>query len=573
MSRRPSDILRRDCESSQTCDNACNYIVFGTEISGLSFANRLDRNGISKPITALTQGGNRTDNEGILSPNYIVSNVKNALQNLQPLTVQFVNASDASDFEELSEITGPLDLTDTRTITYYVPTGVIGGTLGQYMFQRVGRWEYPVSGQSSLRVLQYIRQYATPVCFNRAEARWASRLSDVMGIPLVNSPVGRGPGILDHNEVFLKEIGSMCDSFDGRNSSDLYSVDTGDGIASRLVREIGLELYHRVQAKGIDVRSSVRNIMFERGSSSGLFNVTIDNRSTYPDSKIAFKINPFLKLRIAAIGGLGIISEMIPSEYRLVIPFPVNSAGLRNSEFVSRLMYTYGGNSWMNSYNWSDDSSCGGCSDYSRKSSCGCRRSDVSSRCSCGSTGNTGSTGCTGIDFTNITPGADLVYAYLGFSSGNPFACNRSVNSNSTQATWNIQAYVTSDDLYTTSQSGNFSQNGSLFLVVDGQNTANRRLITFDPEGDQLNVRFNNDSVECNSALQFAHICSDIIYALTCLRIPPKALLKVRTTCTANGDCDAESLITNTPNRQSTLSFLVEVMTQLYGSSSSATIL
>lgn len=573
MSRRPSDKLRRDCESSQTCDNACNYIVFGGEISALSFARRLTRNGVRRPITTLTQGANRTGNEGILNTNYIVANVKNALQNLQPLTVQYVNSNDVSDFEDLSgSDNNPLDLTDTRTLTYYLPTGVIGGTLGQYMFQRAGRWEYGVSGQSLTRILQFIREYATPVGFNAAEAKWASRLSSVMGLQLVSSPVGRTPGILDHNEVFLKQIGSSVNNIDGFDSFD--ADDTDNGMSGRLIREIGLDLYRRVTSSGTEVRSSVRNIQFTRGSSSGLFNVTVDNHTTYPDSKIAFKINPLLKLRIAAIGGLGLITESIPSEYRISIPFPINSSGFKNSDFVNKLMYTYGGNSWMNSNNWNDDDECGGgCNSSSGRGPCGCHKGDKNRRCQCGNSGNSGPSGVEGIDFSQITPGADLIYAYLGFSAGNPFSCNRPANNNSNQAAWNLQAYVTSDDLYSTNPSGSFTQDGYLFLILDGQHLAHKRSVTYDPEGDEINVIFNNNAVECDSALQFATIASDVIYSLTGTRIPPKVLLRVRTTCTANGDCEAESRITNTPYRQNSMAFLHDILTVLYGASSSTTVI
>lgn len=559
MSRRPSDMLRRECDMSESCDNACNYLVFGTEIGGLSTISRLQRNGIIKPITGLTTGANKTSNPGISNPSYMVYNANNALQNLIPLTIQYINAREASDFGDTSDTNNNVpELTETRTLTYYVPNGVLAATLGGYMNQRVGRWDYELSGQTAARVLSFIHEFASSVEFNSVERIWASRLSRTLNIPLVGSPVGRGPGILDHSEIFLRRIGSNPPgSLSLVSGSSSTSGSTHNN--SVTIREIGLDLYKRVLSRGADIRSSVRNIQFEMTSTPGLFDVTIDN-TFYPNSKIALKLNPLLKLEIAAASGLDIGPDVLRSEYRFVVPFPVSGIGFANTDFVNKLPWGCQDDSWRNP----SSSSHHGCG-------CGSKGGNGwENRCRCDSSGHTGHTGFTaGIDFSQATPGPDLIYAYMGLSSDNPLGCNRSSN-NVAQVAWNIQAYVTSDDLYSKVPGGRFSQPGYLLLIVDGQSLVNKRKISYDTDGNEINVIFNNNFVEYNTALEFATIVSNILYTVTGVKIPPKLLLRVNTTCIPSGECESGSLVSLTPEAQSSMTFWTGDIAVLYGSNSSA---
>lgn len=563
MSKRPSANLRKDCNNAQSCDKACNYLVMGAELAGLAFARRLNRNNVRGQISVITQGGNRTSNEGISRPSYPVINLSNAKQNLAPIIIQHINARDASDSETSDSDFVPFDLTETRTTTHYVPTGVIGGTLGSYMITRVGRWDYELSGQTLVRIFQFLREFAVPVEFNTPNKQWAKRVAKLNNIPLVSGALGVGPGILDHTEIFLKPTNILGDPFNIDGLSMVQSSDntdteyslSSDNESNGFIREIGLSLYRRVVESNINVKSSARNIQLSRTNTPGLFDVTVDNVK-YPNSKISFKLNPLLKLKLASRSGLGRATETIPAEYRIKIPIPANGRGFSNSDFYNKLWKQF-------KCMWSDSTE-----------SCGCKspKSDI---CYCDtSDSGTGSSESinSGIDFSSVTPDADLIYANIGFTMDSPVGCNRTLRNNNNKPRWNIQSYITSEDIYDLSPGGSFSQDGSLFLIVDGQDLANRRRITYDTNGDEVNLFFNSNITERASVNEFATIASNIILSVTGVKIPPKALYKTQTVCSTSGECDIGSLITNTPDRQSNMAFFLETVALLYNNNSTITI-
>lgn len=568
MSARPSDKYRTTCDVADDCDLACNYIVLGAEIAGLSFARRLSRNGINKPITIITQGANRTQAPRITNLSYPVINARNAKENLLPITVQYSNVGEDDDDNDSSYVEDfgfRFDLAKNKTDTYFAPTGVIGATLGSYMINRIGRWDYELSGRAAARVANFLRNFATTVDFNAPNREWARRLSATLNIPLVSHAVGPGPGILDHIEIFMKPVGGLGGAGDFiEDGIGFRSTSTGNSY----IREIGLDLYRNTIDRGVDIQPNLRNFLVERTNTPGLFNITA-NGITYPRSKIAFKMNPLLKLQIASIGNLDIVADDIRTEYRFVAPIPINGTVFPGN--------TYSRRCWLTSGMKTDDYNCG-CS--SKSSNCGSSESGIYNpvrdwcginRCRCDPISPTGGTGyTTGIDFSNVEPYPDLIYGYLGFSMGNPNGCNTSFTTNGSAAKlhWNVQTYLTSEDLYETSQEGRFSQPGSLLLVVDAQHLTSRRRISFDNEGNQVNIRYNRQIVEARAAFEFATIVSNILYTLTAVRYDPKALLRVNNVCTPDGECTANPSISITPNRQSTMSFWTNTIGLLYNSGS-----
>lgn len=569
MSGRPSDKFATTCDIAQDCDEACNYIVFGAEIAGLSFARRLDRNGVNRPITIITQGANRTFNPQISNLSYPVFNARNAKENLLPITVHY--HSDRDDNVDGEGLNVRFDLTRNKTDTYFAPNGVIGATLGSYMINRVGRWNYEISGRAAARVIAFMRTFSSSFDFNGPNRAWVQRLSDTFNIPLVSNVLGPGPGILDHLEVFMRPIGGL-----GTNNfidDDGIFKSTSNG--NNFIREIGLDIYRSTIDRGIDVQPNLRNFTLERSNVNGLFNVTA-NGVTYPNSKIAFKMNPLLKLQIASIGNLDIIADDIRTEYRFVAPIPINGTVFANNNrqswLSSGIQNTNNGGCGCSSVGNSTEGY--GCSSMGNsRSGCWTRGNDWTGakRCQCNTNNQGNNPGyTTGIDFSQVQPYPDLVYGYAGFSMGNPMGCDNAFTKDGAGAKlhWNIQTYLTSEDLYETSQEGRFSQPGTLLLVVDGQHLTSRRKISFDNEGNQVNVQYNRNIIECRAALEFATIVSNILYTLTAVKYDPKALLKVNSVCTPEGECSQNPAISITPNRQSTLSFWTNTIGLLYNSGS-----
>lgn len=533
---RPSNLFRKSCDNSQNCQDVCNYIVIGGGIASVLYIRRLIRNGVNKPIIMISAGANRTNTDGILRPDFPVKNVRHALNNLSTVQVEFSNSdssgTDCGNFDDRMENS----LTEGKVISQNLPFGIIGDTLGNYMTMGVGPWLTSVPGQASRRIQQLIEEFATSVSHSDVEAEWACRVSSLLNIPEISDVSSRSPGVLNHNILFLK--------------SDSRGV----------IREIGLAAYERIlRNSNVSVLPNSRNISFKNGTSQGLYDITIDNK-TYPNSKIAWKNNIISYLSIANVGGIRTGAVSVPTPYRAVIPIPISGAGFNTSDFYNRIMSNRNN---FNGFRGRERERERERRDYNH---CGCE--GVNNNCPCDN--NYPPIFTNGINLSNIVPREDLVYAYLAMSVDNPN--QNGCNNNSTtygSPQWNIQTYITSDDLYDVSTGGRYSQPGYLLLVVDGQNITHKRNATYDFDGSQINIEYNNDRVEFEVAFEFASIVSKILYALTGVEIPPIFLLSESSVCSPNGECSTISPIVNYQTRLSSMAMFIELIQILYGSETS----
>lgn len=163
------------------------------------------------------------------------------------------------------------------------------------------------------------------------------------------------------------------------------------------------------------------------------------------------------------------------------------------------------------------------------------------------------------VDLTGLPDEGDLVTTHISFSLYD-------IHSNkSSNLVWLIQCYTAVEDLSVVEPSGRYADSGKTLLIIEAICTKNRRQASYNLAEKEIQVKYNDKSVESGYMRQFAEISSNIYTAYTAQTISVDELVTDSSTCGPEGTCHDGNIVVDFPQRQSPLLTVIETVGQLYG--------
>jgi len=163
------------------------------------------------------------------------------------------------------------------------------------------------------------------------------------------------------------------------------------------------------------------------------------------------------------------------------------------------------------------------------------------------------------VDLSGLSDMGDLVTTHLTFSLQDIH------NSKSSSLVWLVQCYTAIEDLSIIEPSGRYADTGKTLLFVEAICTKNRRQASYDISDKEIQLKYNDSSVEQGYLEQFAQITAVINNAYTNGHMTADDLIQDASICTSSGTCQDANSVVDYSLRQSPLTTIIETASQLYG--------
>ena len=511
--RRPTNMARREHADVNNSANATNgHAIIGDTAAATLYAKRLLGNHVTTPISIISEGVDRTNAEGLSDVDFTADN---NLRILHYLINQKIHLITGSDNDHRSNSSDSDDTKPERIIHYRVGAGPLGDFVGAYHIPRLGPW---FTHSSNGRLEHFLSESTVKFPLTSQETQIVNRLQQIWGLHATSSITVKSPSILNVHHEFLDE---HEDSF---------------------VRELFLDEYNRVnQAKTVDYITEATDLKFTPVSgASGLYNITGNNVSL-TSVRLNWKTDSFTFLRLATNGGLRVAPLLLPTFYRAVLSIPITGTGATGSSGATGS--TVSGPSGFVCFSSSEtDRDVGG------------PITPMNAVCF------VGLTGMNGIDLSTARVTDDLITSHVTFSLYDI------ANPRHSSLAWLVQTYTTREDLSVIEQEGRYADHGRTLLIIEAISTKNKRRTSFDKAENEVQVNYNDQSVERGYLTQFALIVASIYNAYTGQLISTDHLLNNSSVCSAtSGTCHDSNMLVDYSLRQSPMVSIVELASQLYG--------
>ena len=163
------------------------------------------------------------------------------------------------------------------------------------------------------------------------------------------------------------------------------------------------------------------------------------------------------------------------------------------------------------------------------------------------------------VDLTTLGDSGDLITTHIAFSL---YDISSTKNSN---LVWLVQCYTTTEDLSVVDPAGKYADTGKTLLIVEAICTKNRRNASYNMTEKEIQLKYNDKTVESGYLNQFAQIVSNVNAAYTGTTIPVDSLISDSSTCGPSGTCHDGNIVLDFAQRQSPLVTVIETIGQLYG--------
>lgn len=546
MSKRPTNITRRNLSTAHSATNNFGYAIIGDTAAATLYAKRLLGNNVTQPISIIIEGVDRFNVEDLTDVAFAANNNKRILHYVKPEQIHMIPAGDNND--------DPDDhiIQNEQIIHYHVGVGPNGDFISAYTIPRAGPW---FTHSSNGRLERFLSESTVKSNLNSQEVEVVNRLSQIWGLNQTSSLVVKGPSILNAHYEFLQ---------------------LHDNTA---IREIFQDEYHMVnQATNVDYVTETGNLRFTgisggsgtSGMSGGLYNITANNLSLTSVRPI-WKTNPYTYLRLAGEGGLNPGQLLLPTFYRAVLSIPIGGSGASGFTGLSGCTAVASPPGYV-------CFSCTGFTGHSGISGCSATFTCGSNTCTCFcnppvtsqppggpilsplSICYVGLPGLAGINFIGVPGTEDLITSHVTFSLYDI------ANPKSSSLAWLVQAYTTPEDLSVVHPDGKYADLGRHLLIIEALSTKNKRRTSYNNAEHEIQVNYNDRLAEQGYLTQFAHIVASVYNAYTGMLIPVQSLLDEASVCSANsGTCQDANYITDYSLRQSPMISVIELASHLYG--------
>lgn len=297
MSRRPTTKIRRNASPSVSAPKG--YAVIGDSAAAVLYIKRLLGNNIATPVTLITQGVDRTSENGIRDIEFPVCKSKRILHYLRPEQIHMIPHGDVTCEDDDNDSGTDLENIDTdKVLQYYVGSGPLGDSISAYSTAYVGPW-FQHSSDNYLE--RFLNEHTIQSCLNKQESNIVNKISDFFDIPKTSSAIVKGPSVMRVHRSF-RDL-----------SGDNYR------------RELFLHQYHNInQHHNVDIASEVSNLKFEAIEGSPYFNITGSGGLNLKSVKPVWKLNPYTYLHLATKGNYDTNAELhLPSFYRARLSIPM----------------------------------------------------------------------------------------------------------------------------------------------------------------------------------------------------------------------------------------------------------
>jgi hypothetical protein len=549
LSKRPTT-LAQQALIDLTSANSFGYAIIGDTVAATLYAKRLLGNGITTPITVISEGVDRTSIQDLLNVAFAAIHNRRILHHLMIERVHMVpviGSLDVIDFAPLvpaverdllalraernfaalivlaeSDLIAAIPQIE-RIIHYHVGSGPLGDFIAAYHTPRLGPW---FGSASAGHLERFLVNHTIKSALTSQEMTVVNRLQQIWGLPTTSSLVVKHPAILNVHYEFIRQID---DTFE----RELFLGDFG------LVD----------QASNSSYATEATNLKFTQVTGTTgpiLYDITANNVSLQSVRHV-FKTNPFTHLRIATSGGLHPPPFMLPTFYRAVLSIPIGGTGATGSPGVT------GGSVFVPGPPGFVCVACTGAV---------CLGTEV--KAPMGPSGTNcfiGLTGLTGVNLVGVTGTEDLITSHITFS------LHDVVNPKHSSLDWLIQAYTTVEDLSVVQQDGRFADTGRTLLIVEAVSTKNRRRATFNVAENEIQINYNDPVVENGILRQFALIVASIFNAYTGAFFSVNDLLNDTSVCSsASGICQDRNALVDYSLRESPMVTVLQLASDLYGS-------
>lgn len=174
----------------------------------------------------------------------------------------------------------------------------------------------------------------------------------------------------------------------------------------------------------------------------------------------------------------------------------------------------------------------------------------------------------TGIDLRNLDPltyplnmGDGLTTRLTLCSTDVP---NSEATSRSFTPVWNITAYTCDEDFGNTVNSGGtYAAPEQTLLIIEGISLTNRRVVSWDDIGINVNVYMNSNKAELERYNAFLLLCANIYMAYT--GVPPiLPIIGIQSVCSNTGVCSDFKPLEHTSDRESPMITVTRLLSSLY---------
>lgn len=534
MSKRPTTIARRDCVNAHNSANTYGYAIIGDTASATLYAKRLINNGVTTPISIISEGVDRSTDHDLTDVSFAANNNRCMLHYLNTEQIHMIPAGDNQNEDDDDFVSQ-----QERIIHYHVGAGPLGDSISAYHIPRLGPW---FTHSSNGHLERFLSSSTVKSALTSQEAIVVSRLQSIWGIPATSSLVVRTPSILNVHYEFLQEN------------------------ENTFMREVFLDHYHLVnQAGNADYVTEVDNLQFTPiggTAGNGLHNITADHVSLQAVRPI-WKTNPFTYLRLATEGGLTPAPVSVPTFYRAVLSIPIGGTGATG---ITGCIMVPGPTGFVCCV--AGPTGLTGFTGFTGPTgvTCTCTPTGPVCRPIGGPISPTGAicfvglTGMSGINFINVSGTEDLVTSHITLS------LHDIANPRHSGLAWLIQAYTTPEDLSVVHPDGKYSDTGRTLLIVEALSTKNKRRATYNEAENEIQLNYNDRLVENGYFRQFALIVASIYNAYTGSLISADSLIEESSVCApSSGTCHDANLVVDYALRESPMVSIMELASHLYG--------
>lgn len=509
MSIRPTTVVRQELASLTSASSPFGFAIIGDTVAATLYAKRLLNNGVTTPISIITDGVDRTNIQDLTAIDFAADNNRRILHYLETEQIHMVPSGDNQD-EADDTIVNPQA---ERIIHYHVGAGPLGDFIAAYHIPRLGPWfTHPSNGHLE----RFLTNHTVKSALTTQETTVVNRLQQIWGIPATSSLVVKHPSILNVHYEFIQQ---QDDTFQ---------------------RDLFLDDYHLVnQAGNVDYLTEVSDIKFTQvtGTSAPILYDITGNNVSLQSVRHVFKTNPFTHLRIATDSGLHPAPFLLPTFYRAVLSLPLSGTGATGSIDINDSTIGPGPNGFV------------------------CVASGSTPLSPAGTVCFAGLTGLTGVNLRGVTGTEDLVTSHITFS------LHDIANPRQSGLAWLIQAYTTTEDLSVVQQEGRFASSGRTLLIVEAISTKNRRRTTFNTAENEVQVNYNDRVMENGYFRQFANIVASIFNAYTGVLISADDLINDVSACASiSGICQDRNALVDYSLRESPMVSILQLASDLYGS-------
>lgn len=537
MSKRPTNVSRREVFNAHSSANSYGYAIIGDTTAATLYAKRLLGNNVTTPISIISEGVDRMNIEDIIDIDFPATNNKKILHYLNVEKIHMIPSGDnPNDNDDITFQT-------EQIIHYHVGSGSLGDFIAAYHIPRIGPW---FTHSTNGRLERFLSESTVKSALTSQESLVVNRLSSLWGLTQTSSIIVKCPSILNVHYEFLKQV------------QDTY------------VREIFQDQYHMVNhSSNADYISEATNLRFTSTTGitgitgNGLYNITGNNINLQAIRPI-WKTNAYTYLRLANEGGINTGPLMLPTFYRAIISVPIGGTGIAGITGITGL---------------TDCTPVAGPSGHVCLSCTGLSGTTVGSvigvsgmTCICvptnGSVGSglsgtfcfVGQSGLSGIDFTNVSGTEDLITSHITFSLYDL------ANPRNSGLAWLVQSYTTLEDLSVVALNGRYADTGRMLLIVEAISTKNKRSTSYNIGEHEIQVNYNDRLAENGYFRQFAQIVAGVYNAYTGGFIPVDLLLSDTSICAPiSGICSDGDFILDYSVRESPMVSVIELASNLYG--------